>query len=37
MSEAVSINGSCLCGAVSFTTSNFSKKVCACHCGMCRK
>ena len=37
MSEAASKNGSCLCGAVSFTTSNFSKQVYACHCGMCRK
>ena len=37
MTEAVNKNGSCLCGAVSFTTSNFSKKVGACHCGMCRK
>jgi hypothetical protein len=37
MTETINENGSCLCGAVSFTTSNFSKKVCACHCGMCRK
>lgn len=29
--------GSCLCGAVKFTTSNASKSMEACHCGMCRK
>ncbi|MBE9067393.1 GFA family protein [Leptolyngbya cf. ectocarpi LEGE 11479] len=37
MTEPADKNGSCLCGAVSFTTSNFSKKVGACHCDMCRK
>jgi hypothetical protein len=29
--------GSCLCGAVQFTTSSASKSMGACHCGMCRK
>ncbi|MEO1510191.1 MAG: GFA family protein [Cyanobacteria bacterium J06633_23] len=37
MTETTNGSGSCLCSAVSFTTSNFSKKVGACHCGMCRK
>lgn len=29
--------GSCLCGAVQFTTSTARKGMEACHCGMCRK
>ncbi len=28
--------GSCLCGAVSFTSSSMSKVVGACHCSLCR-
>ncbi|NEQ48089.1 MAG: GFA family protein [Leptolyngbya sp. SIOISBB] len=37
MPETTHKSGSCLCGAVSFTTSNCSEKLGACHCGMCRK
>ncbi|MBE7385636.1 MAG: GFA family protein [Leptolyngbya sp. SIO1E4] len=37
MPETASKNGSCLCGAVTFAVSNFSKKVGACHCSMCRR
>lgn len=29
--------GRCLCGAVTFTVTNLTKNVEACHCGMCRK
>lgn len=29
--------GSCLCGALSFTVTGFSKKAANCHCSMCRK
>jgi hypothetical protein len=37
MSEATKQTGRCLCGAVQITANNSSKKVGACHCGMCRK
>lgn len=36
MTEAADKNGSCLCGAISFATSNFSEKVYGCHCSMRR-
>ncbi len=29
--------GQCLCGAVTFTATDMSNNVEACHCGMCRK
>ncbi|NQY75315.1 MAG: GFA family protein [Candidatus Margulisbacteria bacterium] len=29
--------GCCLCGLIKVTISDFSEKVGACHCGMCRK
>ncbi|WP_087024230.1 GFA family protein [Thaumasiovibrio subtropicus] len=32
-----SYHGSCLCGAVTFKVSGFSKKAAHCHCTMCRK
>jgi len=35
MSEPV--NGSCLCGAVTFTVTLKNEHVDACHCDMCRK
>ncbi|MGF1481776.1 MAG: GFA family protein [Cyanophyceae cyanobacterium] len=31
------VNGSCLCGAVSLSTSSLNRHVAACHCNMCRK
>jgi hypothetical protein len=37
MTEANEQTGSCLCGAVRITANKPSKKVGACHCGMCRK
>lgn len=37
MSDTVEGHGSCLCGAVSVKVKNLSKRVGACHCGMCRK
>lgn len=37
MPETSEQTGSCLCGAVRFTAKNASRKVGACHCGMCRK
>ena len=37
MSKITKLTGSCLCGAVRTTANNFSNKVGACHCGMCRK
>lgn len=37
MSKAVERTGSCLCGAVHFTTQPVANHVGACHCAMCRK
>jgi hypothetical protein len=37
MSESIKQTGSCLCSAVHITANKASKKVGACHCGMCRK
>ncbi|WP_100902065.1 GFA family protein [Nostoc flagelliforme] len=36
MSNVSIAKGSCLCRAVSFSTTSMSKNVGACHCGMCR-
>lgn len=37
MTDASSLNASCLCGAVRVTAKNVGTDVGACHCGMCRK
>lgn len=37
MSDVSVTKGSCLCGAVSLSTTSMSNKVGACHCTMCRK
>lgn len=37
MSDTISANGACLCGAVKFSVSNIKPHVGACHCDMCRK
>jgi hypothetical protein len=37
MSQAATINGGCLCGAVRFTAAPASRDVGACHCSMCRR
>lgn len=37
MSETIKAEGSCLCGAITFTTDNLIPKATACHCEMCRK
>ena len=37
MSNPNIIKGSCLCKAVSLSTTSTNNKVGACHCGMCRK
>ena len=37
MSNAKVLTGSCLCGAVSISSSSISNHVAACHCSMCRK
>jgi hypothetical protein len=37
MSEAQTISGGCLCGAVRFTAAPATRDVGACHCSMCRK
>ena len=31
------VKGSCLCGAVSLSSTNLDNHVAACHCSMCRK
>ncbi|MBW4687590.1 MAG: GFA family protein [Komarekiella atlantica HA4396-MV6] len=36
MSNVSTAKGSCLCGAVSVSTTNMSNQVGACHCSMCR-
>jgi hypothetical protein len=37
MSQGIVNNGSCLCGAVTLSTTTMSPLVSACHCNMCRK
>jgi len=37
MSDLMSAQGACLCGAVTISTSTLNQNVGACHCGMCRK
>jgi hypothetical protein len=37
MSNLSVVKGSCLCRAVSISTTNMSNLVGACHCNMCRK
>ena len=37
MSELSILEGSCLCGAVSVSTTSTNQEVGACHCSMCRK
>lgn len=37
MADLMEGKGKCLCGAVSFTTSQLAKQLGACHCSMCRK
>lgn len=37
MSEAQTMTGGCLCGAVRFTAAPAKRDVGACHCGMCRR
>ena len=37
MSELLTAEGSCLCGAVTLKTTTMSQQLVACHCGMCRK
>ena len=37
MSNQSATKGSCLCGAVSVSTTSMSNHVGACHCNMCRK
>ena len=37
MSELSVMKGSCLCGAVSLSTTSMNHHVGACHCSMCRK
>ena len=37
MSEDVSLEGKCMCGAVRFTATAEQTSVVACHCDMCRR
>jgi hypothetical protein len=37
MSDVSMAKGSCLCGAVSLSSSSLEHHVAACHCNMCRK
>jgi hypothetical protein len=37
MTEALSLEGKCLCGAVKFTATAKKPSVVACHCDMCRR
>jgi hypothetical protein len=37
MSQAQTISGGCLCGAVRFTATPAGRDIGICHCGMCRK
>jgi hypothetical protein len=34
---ALTFNGSCLCGGITFSVNGFSDKAANCHCSMCRK
>lgn len=37
MSTSNTVKGSCLCGAVSLSTTSLNHQIAACHCNMCRK
>ncbi|MGL4617934.1 MAG: GFA family protein [Chroococcidiopsis sp.] len=37
MSNSSIAKGSCLCGAVSLSTTSIDRHIAACHCSMCRK
>ena len=37
MSNSSIAKGSCLCGAVSLSTTSMNHHIAACHCSMCRK
>ncbi len=37
MSDLSIVKGSCLCGAVSLSTTSMNPQIAACHCNMCRK
>ncbi|AFY91176.1 GFA family protein [Chroococcidiopsis thermalis] len=37
MSNSSVAKGSCLCGAVSLSTTSIDRHIAACHCSMCRK
>ena len=37
MSNLNVVKGSCLCGAVSLSTTSLIHEVAACHCSTCRK
>jgi hypothetical protein len=37
MSQAATMNGGCLCGAVRFTAAPETRDIGACHCSMCRR
>ena len=37
MADAAPLQGSCLCGACTFTATPVSAHANVCHCGMCRK
>lgn len=37
MSNLSGVKGSCLCGAVSLSTTSMNHHVAACHCSMCRR
>ena len=37
MSNVSVVKGSCLCGAVSLSTTSMNHHVAACHCSICRK
>lgn len=37
MSNSSIATGSCLCSAVSLSTSSMNPHIAACHCSMCRK
>lgn len=37
MSEAPTLSGGCLCGAVRFTAAPATHDYCICHCNMCRR
>ena len=37
MADGLTLDGSCLCGAVAFTATGVRPTVTFCHCSMCRK